>query len=718
MLSARLARRRAARTLIAALCVGALVAATPAPGNAQSARPAPTGALPQVPGFGQVATPRGKPAGPLPRKAGKVAVAGARSVTKAAPSAEAAPQTAAAINDKVAVRALIVATDTEDFGVATWKATLDRLGASYDVLYDATTPLTTATLVRPDGVGKYNAILLTNSMQVYASGSSYLNGLDSAEWNILWAYERNFGVRQAALYTIYGTWPEDYCLQSAGETSVGDTPLAVSLTPAGAAVFDYLKADATVPVVQSYVYRTTVTAGCGAEPVLTDGSSVLGVRTTSADGRERLALTFTVNQHLLQSDLLVYGLVRWATKGLFLGEQRHYLNVDIDDWFNTADHYYPDGHVEYDPGYQVSGHDAVNLDNRQTALRTAQPQAAGFTYNVALNGADIDPFAGNACSPDGGIAELTATTKCLAGHFRWLNHTLNHYELNSTDYATTYGEINDNRTAASSIGLATPNDVLKTPEYSGLGVYTADPNDDTGVPVDHGLLGSNPNLLQAAKDLGVKYLHGNFSFASHVPPYLNTAIKHPLEPSLSVVPDWPTNIAYHVTTPAEETAFYNSFYGPNGKFPYWPANLTYDQILDYEAGVGLQHVASGAINTHTFHIANVRDYGSGRTLVSDWVESVAAKFASHYSVPLINLDWSALGKYTDLRNEHFAQRDAGVDAVYDRSAGTVTVTSPLAGSLQLSGVQTEWSSSYGTDVSASVSLTANTAVTVTAAPRS
>ncbi len=95
--------------------------------------------------------------------------------------------------------------------------------------------------------------------------------------------------------------------------------------------------------------------------------------TTSTDGRERIALTFTTNQYLLQSDLLVYGLIRWATKGLFLGEQRHYLNVDIDDWFNTSDHYYPDGHVEYNPGFQVSAHDMVNLDNRQTALRTELP---------------------------------------------------------------------------------------------------------------------------------------------------------------------------------------------------------------------------------------------------------------------------------------------------------------------------------------------------------
>ena len=89
----------------------------------------------------------------------------------------------------------------------------------------------------------------------------------------------------------------------------------------------------------------------------------------------------------------------------------------------------------------------VNLDNQQTALRTAYPQAAGFTYNLAFNGADIDPFAGNTCSPNGDATQLTATTKCLKDNFRWINHTLNHPELNSTNYATTYAEINDNRTA-------------------------------------------------------------------------------------------------------------------------------------------------------------------------------------------------------------------------------------------------------------------------------
>jgi hypothetical protein len=719
----RSVRGRTARTLLATAAAAALVlsmqsaagAQTPGSDHRRATKP------PKVAGMGEVARPAvARPAG-LPRRSGSVAVnlAASAALTTHPDRTKTAPRAAAATGatDQVALRALIVATNTGDFGVPTLKTTLDRLGMAYDVLYDATDPLTTDTLVRADGVGRYNAVLLTNSMQIYESNGSYLNGLDAGEWNILWAYERNFGVRQVALYTSYGTWPENYCLAGTSEGGVGDTPLNASLTPAGAGVFDYLKSAAQIPVVQSYVYHTAVTPGCSADPVLTAGSDVLGVRTTSTDGRERLALTFTSNQYLLQSDLLVYGLIRWATKGLFLGEQKHYLNVDIDDWFNTSDHYYPDGHVEYTPGFQVSAHDMVNLDNKQTALRTEHPQAAGFEFNLAFNGGDIDPFAGDQCSPDGDATQLTATTKCLKTHFRWLNHTLNHPELNFTDLATTTAEISNNRAAGAAIGLSSPDDVLKTPEYSGLGVYSPDPDDDTDPPVDHGLAGSNPNLIQAAENLGIKYFHGNMSFASHVPANFNTNIPHPMDTGIGIVPDWPTNIAYFTTAPDEETHFYNSFYGPNGKFPYWPTDRNYAEIVDYEAGVGLQHVASGAINTHTFHIANVRDYGSGNTLVMDWVDSVVDKYEAHYSVPLLNTDWHSLAEYTSVRNAHFAELSGGVDPVYDRSTGLITVTSPVAGTVQISGVQASNSSTYGTDISAPVDVQANTPVTLTAVPR-
>ncbi|TDB73011.1 hypothetical protein [Micromonospora sp. KC723] len=701
--------RRATRLALAGLTALTVVLGTQAPVHARPAT-AP-GQAPTV--QGQAAHPKPARPGPLPTRSGTVRV------TEPEPTAKKRGVGAQAANDRVALRALIVATNPEDFGVPTYKTTLDRVGAAYDVIYTATDTVTASTLVRPDGVGRYNAILLTNSMQLYASGGAYLSGLTSAEWNTLWAYERNFKVRQAALYTSYGTWPEDYCLTSNGEGAVGATPLPVSLTGNGAAVFDYLASTAQIPVTQSYVYRTAIKAGCNADALMTNGSDVLAVRTTSTDGRERIALTFTSNQYLLHSDLLVYGLFRWASKGLYFGEKKHHLNVDIDDWFNTSDHYHEDGTVEYTPGFQVTGHDAVNLDAQQTALRAAHPQAAGLTFNIAYNGADIDPFAGDTCSPNGDATTLTATTKCLKNNFRWVNHTFNHPELNATDYTTTYNEINDNRTAGASIGLTVPSSVLKTPEYSGLGVYNDDPDNDTGPPTDHGLEASNPALLQAATDLGIDVLAGNMSFASHVPAHLNAGKVHPLNPGILVMPCWPTNIAYHTTTPAEQTHFYNAFYGPNGHFPYWPTNRTYPQVLDYEAGVALQHVASGSIYPHTFHIANVRDYGSGKTLLTDWVEAVLSKYDSYYSVPLLNSAWPDIAAYGRARTAHFAALAAGVDAVYDRSAGTISVTSPAAGTVRLGGVTTATpgATTYGSDVSVPVTLAASTAVTLNAAPR-
>ena len=132
-------------------------------------------------------------------------------------------------------------------------------------------------------------------------------------------------MRQATLYNSYGTFPEDYCLRAGSEGSTGASTQLATLTAAatGTGPFSDLKPGAQIPITQSYVYDDTLASGCSATPVLTSGSSTLGVLTTSADGRQRLTLTFTSNQYLLQADLLTYAMFRWASRGLFLGELRH-----------------------------------------------------------------------------------------------------------------------------------------------------------------------------------------------------------------------------------------------------------------------------------------------------------------------------------------------------------------------------------------------------------
>src|SRR6266511_3036341 len=206
-----------------------------------------------------------------------------------------------------------------------------------------------------------------------------------------------------------GSVPLDPTLRIRPDRSTTSNRAADGLTATGASLLSDLNPAAQIPIVQSYVYRDKLAAGCNAQSVLTAGSDVLGVVTTSTDGRERLALTFTSNQYLLQAHLLAYGLFRWASRGLFLGEQRHSLNMDVDDWFNSSDEEYPDGTINVDPGFRLSGHDAYNAYLQQNALRSRYPQASAFTFGMAYNGGDADLRAGSTCYPNGGINQLTST---------------------------------------------------------------------------------------------------------------------------------------------------------------------------------------------------------------------------------------------------------------------------------------------------------------------
>jgi hypothetical protein len=624
----------------------------------------------------------------------------------------------AAAPEKVGLRQLVIALDSNDFGLATWTSTLDRIGTPYDVLLAASEPLTWERLTRPDGAGRYTSILLSNNSLLHSDGAGgFISAFDADEWNLLWQYERDYKVRQVSLYTAYGTFPEDYCLRAGTEGGVGDTPVNATLTTTGQQQFDYLTTTVQVPISLSYVYRSTLASGCAATSTITTGGSVLGVISTSTDGRERAALTFSSNQYLLQTFLLTYGMVRWATKGVFIGERRHYLEVDVDDWFNHTDHLYPDGRLETDPGYRMSGTDANSANQQQNAMRSRYPRANQFTLNVPYNGEGINRNAHALCSSLLSADPLTSFSRCLRNNFRWINHTLTHPKMNFTTYAQSLTEIQQNLTVAKQINLTVPAQVLKTGEYSGLGVYHPDPNNDIDPPTDHGLMASNPDLLRAAKDAGVKYLHGNMSFPSHVPSCFNCGIWHPMEPSLLLVPDWPTNIAYHVTAPDEETLFYNSYYGPNGKFPFWPRDLAYNEIIGYETDIALQHVVSGSSYAHTMHQGNLRQYASGKSLTFDWANEVARKFSLYYRVPLQTPNWQALAQYVANRTSHFASTGAGADVVWDRTANRLTLASPASGGLFINGVRATGFATYGTDSISWVTFGANASLTFTPVPR-
>jgi hypothetical protein len=476
-----------------------------------------------------------------------------------------------------------------------------------------------------------------------------------------------------------------------------------------------------LPLSQSYVYRAELVANCQADPLLTVGDDVVGVLSTSSDGRERVVLTFATGPDRgIATDLLGYGLLRWVTRGVFLGELRHWLNVDVDDWFNASAIQRPDG-SQYT--YRLTGPEVPAIAAQQADLRRRYPLAGNFMLNMAYNGGRLDRTAPAQCDADSSPDPLTSYTLCLKDEFRWINHTLTHPQMNFTDYARNYTEIADNIAVATQIGLPVPPTVLKTPEYSGLGVYSPTPN-TLDPPIDHGLEESNTALLEAASDLGIEYVVGNFSYKSMQPDCFNCGIEHPLQPDLFVVPAWTTYIAFVASKPDEQVAAYNFSYGE----PAHP-DSTYDQVIDQEAHVAFTHISSGSVYTHTLHQANLRQYASGRSLAFDWLDAVLAKYSTYYSVPLNNPDWLMLARYVQARNSHFAAiRDNRDDAVWNRATGAVSYTPERDGSVFITGLATRPATDtdqsgpdsaqlYGSDAISRVDAKAGQTLAVAVEPR-
>ncbi|MEU6151831.1 hypothetical protein ABZ816_17715 [Actinosynnema sp. NPDC047251] len=626
----------------------------------------------------------------------------------------------------VALRQLVIATGPDDFGLGTWRSVLDRFGTPYDVLLAGSEPVTPQRLTTPEGVGRYNAILLTNNALLREGpAGQFTSALDGPQWTALWDYERTYRVRQVALNTAAGTEPEDHCLRARSEVAVEGTPVPLALTDAGREVFDHLNPDVRIPLTGSYLYRTGLAPGCTAEPLLTAGDDVVAVLSRAPDGRERLALTFSTGVGSVPELLLGRGLLRWATRGVLLGEQRHWFSVDVDDWFNVTMRKYPDGRTGL---YRLDGRDAVAAAAAQDELARRHPQAGEFRLNLPYNGSRLDAGAPATCEDTGSPDSLSGCSKFLVDEFRWVNHTANHPQMNDTTYAVNRAEIERNLEFAAAAGIPVPPTVLKTPEYSGLGVYHPDRADLSGPPTDHGLGGSNQALLDAARDLGVKYVQGNMSFAGHRPPCFNCGVAHPLRPEVFVVPDWPTSIAFEATEPAEQTALFNAAYGRAGTDPeHGDRDLTYEEIIETEAEIAAQHLMNGSVYAHTLHQGNVREYRPGHSLTFDWVGATVAKYSAYFAVPLKNPDWVSLAGYVEARTAHFAELAARHDAVWNRVTGTVAYTPAATGALFVTGLETrpateadqrsaDEAETYGSDTVSRVGLTAGDRVVLKTRP--
>jgi hypothetical protein len=509
-------------------------------------------------------------------------------------------------------RLLIVAGDGGEPTLAAVRQTLDHAGTPYDVVMTAS-PQPSTTTSPPSGLprlsdgeeGFYQAVLVTTG----AVPPDILRALD--------AYEAAFGVRRAWL----DARPDGAGLGLVEAVDTGASPLVLRYTAEGSALFSWY-ATATPVEVRGVPARLARAPDGAVRPLLVDDAGRVAVAIRRLpDGREALLVCFEQSPTALHSLRLLPGVVAWVTRGLHLGERRAHLAAQIDDVFRASALWGGGGET-----YRMTGGDLRGLHAWQRARR-AEPLTAGLRLSLACN-----------CEGAGAPGDdLTAAAREVGSDFFWISHTYRHLALDGADEATTRDELARNDAAMAALGFG-PHDprCLVTPEVSGL---------------------ENPAAMRAIAAAGVRYVVSDSSRPGYDNPSPNLGIASPLAPSVLMIPRRPTSLFYDVSTPAAWVAAYNARYRA-----HWGRDLGFDDILEQESDTLLGYLLRGDGAPWMFHQANLRAYDGARSLLTDLLDRVLAKYARYFTLPVVSLPMQEIGRRMADRMQRAATR---VSAVID-----------------------------------------------------
>lgn len=543
------------------------------------------------------------------------------------PRAPAPEDLGAIISDPVVDMKILVLYDVVDGVFQMIDAYLNILGVPYDAIDVDVDTVEESTLWDGNNHGYYQAVVVVSSA-VWASS------LDPVERSLIEAYERAFNVRQVTLYAYPNA--VEYGLDL---VAVAPLPLNATLTSAGQTVFDYLQSGVVIPF-SNYGFQAQPADGADVTSLLKDiiDNTLLAIF-RPGDGREHMVLTMSsyypaIPPSNIHARLLPFGVINWALRGAFLGERHLYFVPQPDDvlaWSNTWD---PVTHSYIENNYRNEPGDLENLVDWMSGFASTEPNAAGFAIEMPFNAKEV--FEGD--SPEvinGQIVPGTLTAKAveLEAEFTWLNHTYSHANLDGADLPTCTYEIQQNDAAAAVLSFSDYTvATLLTGDYSGLG--------RSNPPTPR-----NPNLAQAALNLGVQYILVNASdpmFYNLYAPPPNTGIPHPDQPTILQVPRYANNIFYAPTSPAEEVDLYNWIYCPGyaANPSTTPLCHDYQYIIESVTNQALGFLLDFSVNPTMFHMNNLDVYDvEGHTLMTDFIEALYGKYNTYYDddVPVLSL---------------------------------------------------------------------------------
>jgi heparan sulfate-N-deacetylase len=517
---------------------------------------------------------------------------------------------------RIDMKVLLVTASGTESSFDAWKAVLDRAGVVYDAkIADASPAFTDATFA--DYAARrsyYQAVILTDGDLVHESAPGvFETALAPSEWDALAKFQITFGIRQISDATLPGP---AHGMNFATNVGAQDDNVG-QLTDAGRLVVPELVGP--VPIgVGSFGYQatplnpatfTTLVSGPG-------GSSYLGVYTHPDSGREEMVMTVASSQFHLQNQLLRRGMLNWVTRGVFLGYERNYFTMHIDDVFAKDAAWDPVSNTT--PGELVpptcgGAAQPACVDHRMSPADVANTlgwqQANGLVFDMAYNGSGVQ----EARDENGGTDPLSddpangLLRPNVISRFRWLNHTWSHLQLDLAGFNALLSEITLNKDFATANGIPIDPSELVTGEHSGLGSYTA----FGGNPL-------NPNTAPALAATGVSWV-GDDNSAQPAQRQL------PPPPAAAVawtVPRHPSNVYFNVASRADQLDEYNHIYLPppagacvnTGVTTCRSTPATWTDYVGSEAAIMFDHLMGNDPRPHYAHQSNLMAPGGNGIL--------------------------------------------------------------------------------------------------------
>ncbi len=578
------------------------------------------------------------------------------------------------------LQTLIISAGTteQDPALALMKELHERMGVPYKILNSRTEQLA-AHKLSSGNHGYFNAIILTEA-NLWDPDTASKSGFSAEEWRILHDYERKFSVRESIVSGFPVANPAlgiDYGLENVESFTISFAGRWQA--PAGGTeLFEKINTDSLLPLrghaIGADVRKTN--PGPEIQPLLTEQHSgkILIAKLTYPDGREVLFSGITNDPSYIHSHLLAYEFLNFASKGVFIGARQVYLNLHVDDLFLPDALWNPDTNTtDQDRTYRMSPHDAENTIRFFGKLRADYSTASQLKLDFAFNGAGTNINDG-----------LYKTLYSSGNDFRYISHTLTHLDMDKgagTTYQQAKYEIEQNRLIWQQLNLPEfeqNSKVLISGMHSGL----TDRGTSTPYPE-----GKNDAFLQAAQDAGIRYLASdasrpNQNYEHFIPGF-----------DILLLPRYPTALFFNVSHPAELQDEYNymfhEIYLEKGLDPATipgasPTLRSYEQILELDAEMAIKNMLSYSLWPHYFHQTNLRDYDGGKTLLSDWLETVLPRYEQLTRLPIGSLPYHEIGRQTENR---LAARNAGITGTWNLDINAVTFSAERQAEILVTGLE-------------------------------